>query len=145
MTNGWHQAKVDIVSFDSEEIFGTKLRAVLQRNKNRDLFDLNQGLIQLGLDCDRVIAYFQHYLEQEGHLISRANAEERMLMKLNHSLTEDIAPLLPAGVQFNHDDAIAAFGRVWKELIQRIPGEHWKSSAAVIEDIRLTKIPNLLH
>lgn len=140
----WHHAKAQIIAFEPEELFGTKLRALLQRHKNRDLFDLNEGLLQLGLDCDRVIACFQHYLTQEGHPISRANAEERMLKKLNQSLTEDIAPLLPAGVSFTDEDAIVAFGRVWGGLIQRIPGDPWKSSKTVIEAIRKTKIPNLL-
>lgn len=141
----WHQAKTDIVSFEPEELFGTKLRALLQRHKNRDLFDINEGLLQLGLDCDKLIARFHHYLAQEGHPISRANAEERMLKKLNQSLTEDIAPLLPAGVTFDDDDAIMAFGRVWGELIARIPGESWKSSKTVIEAIRKAKYPNLLE
>ena len=59
---------------------------------NRDLFDLNEALLQLGLDRDKLLACFHHYLDQEGHPISRANAEERMLKKLNQSLTEDIAP-----------------------------------------------------
>jgi predicted nucleotidyltransferase component of viral defense system len=144
VSSGWHQAKAEIVSFEPEEIFGTKLRALLQRHQNRDLFDLNQGLHQLGLDCDRLIACFQHYLALEGHAISRANAEERMLKKLNQSLTEDVAPLLPTGVHFTDDDAIAAFGRVWGELIKRIPGDPWKSSQAVIEEIRKAKIPALL-
>lgn len=144
VSSGWHQAKTQIVSFEPEEIFGTKLRALLQRHKNRDLFDLNQGLLQLGLDCGRVIACFEHYLALEGHPISRANAEERMLKKLNQSLTEDIGPLLPAGVNFTDNDGIAAFGRVWGELITRIPGDPWKNSQAVIDEIRKAKIPALL-
>ena len=72
------------------------------------------------------------------------HAEERMLRKLNQSLAEDIAPLLPAGVNFTDDDAIAAFGRVWGELIRRIPGDPWKSSKTVIDEIRKAKIPALL-
>ena len=92
MGSGWHQAKAEIVSFEPEEIFGTKLRALLQRHKNRDLFDLNQGLLQLDLKPDQLIACFQHYLVQEGHAISRANAEERMLKKLSQSLTEESRP-----------------------------------------------------
>ncbi len=74
VSSAWHQAKVEILSFGAEEMFGTKLRALLQRDKNRDLFDLHQGLLQLGLDSDKVIACFQHYLALEGHPISRANA-----------------------------------------------------------------------
>jgi predicted nucleotidyltransferase component of viral defense system len=144
VANDWYQAKAEIVSFEPEELFGTKLRALLQRHKNRDLFDLNEGLLQLGLDCDRVIACFQHYLALEGHPISRANAEERMLKKLNQSVTEDIAPLLPAGVSFTDDSAIAAFGTIWGELIARIPGESWKSTKAVIDAVRKAKYPMLL-
>ncbi len=144
VSSDWYQAKTEIASFQPEELFGTKLRALLQRHKNRDLFNLNVGLLQLGLDCDKLIGCFHHYLDLEGHPISRANAEERMLKKLNQSLTEDIAPLLPAGVSFNDDDAIAAFGRIWGELIGRIPGESWKSSKTVIEAIRKSKIPALL-
>jgi predicted nucleotidyltransferase component of viral defense system len=142
--NDWHQGKAEIISFEPEELFGTKLRALLQRDKNRDLFDLNQGLLQLGLEPDRVVGCFNHYLALEGHPISRANAEERMLKKLNHSLTEDIAPLLRAGVNFSEDDAVAAFNKVWGELIRRIPGDPWKSSKTVIDAIRKSKIPALL-
>jgi predicted nucleotidyltransferase component of viral defense system len=144
VNSDWHQATTDIVSFEPEELFGTKLRAFLQRHKNRDLFDLNEGLLQLGLDRDKLIACFHYYLAQKGHSISRANAEERMLKKLNQSLTEDIAPLLPAGVSFDDGAAITAFGRVWGDLIARIPGESWKSSKTVIEAIREAKIPALL-
>ncbi len=40
----WHPTKTEIVSFEPEELFATKLRALLQRRKNRDLFDLHEGL-----------------------------------------------------------------------------------------------------
>jgi hypothetical protein len=33
---------------------------------------------------------------------------------------------------------------VWGELIRRIPGDPWKSSKTVIEEIRKAKIPALL-
>lgn len=37
-----------------------KLRALLQRRKNRDLFDLHHGLDQLAMDLDKLIACFDH-------------------------------------------------------------------------------------
>ena len=106
VVNGWHQSKAEITSFEPEELFGTKLRALLQRRKARDLFDLNEGLKQLDLDPKKLVACFDHYLVLEGNPISRADAERRMLEKLTKSLTEDIGPLLPTGVRFNDDDAI---------------------------------------
>ncbi len=124
----WYQGETEIASFEPEELFGTKLRALLQRRKNRDLFDLYHGLDQLAMDRDKLIACFDHYLALEGTPITRAVAERRMLEKLTHSLTEDIAPLLPAGIRFNDDDAILAFERVWTELITHIKGDAWKST-----------------
>ncbi|HEB56345.1 MAG TPA: nucleotidyl transferase AbiEii/AbiGii toxin family protein [Gammaproteobacteria bacterium] len=141
----WHQAKTEIASFEPEELFGTKLRALLQRRKNRDLFDLHEGIKQLSMDPDKLIACFVYYLSLEGKPISRANAEQRMLEKLRRSLTEDIAPLLPAGVQFDDDDAVDAFNNVWTELVARIKGDPWKLSAQVIDELRSGKMPNLLR
>lgn len=56
-------------------LVGTKLRALLQRRKNRDLFDLNEELKQLSMDPGKLIACFEHYLALEGKPISRAVAE----------------------------------------------------------------------
>lgn len=143
--SSWHKAKTDISSFEPEELFGTKLRALLQRRKNRDLFDLHEGLRQLSMDPDKLIACFEHYLVMEGTLITRANAEQRMLEKLRRSLTDDIAPLLPAGIQFDDDVAIHAFNHVWRKLITRIKGDPWKLSEQVIDELRNGKMPSLLR
>jgi hypothetical protein len=67
-----------------------------------------------------------------------------MLKKLSKSLAEDVVPLLPAGTTFDEPTAIVAFGRIWQELISKLPGEPWKSSRAAIAEIRATKIPTLL-
>lgn len=142
--NGWYSGKADIRSFEPEELFGTKLRALLQRRKNRDLFDLHHGLEQLALDHDRLIASFEHYLALEGNPITRAMAEQRMLQKLTRSLTEDIAPLLPAGIAFTDVHAIDAFNRIWTQLVGRIKGEAWKSCAEAIHQLRNQKHPLLL-
>jgi predicted nucleotidyltransferase component of viral defense system len=142
--SSWYQGKANVASFEPEELFGTKLRALLQRRKNRDLFDLNEGLKQLEMTSDKLIACFEHYLKLEGKPITRAAAEQRMLEKLTRSLTEDIAPLLSAGVRFNDDDAIDAFEKVWIELIIKIKGDAWKLTDKSIEELRQKRYPDLL-
>ena len=67
-----------------------------------------------------------------------------MLKKLTTSLTDDIGPLLPAGIRFNDGDAMAAFENVWKIPITRIKGDPWKLSEKVIEELREKKYPGLL-
>jgi predicted nucleotidyltransferase component of viral defense system len=136
LENPWYTASSTIRSYEPEELFGTKLRALLQRRKSRDLFDLHEGLTQLQLDPSKIVSAFEHYLAAQGAKITRAQAEEYMLSKLTKSLTEDITPLLPAGVVYGADDALAAFANVWFALIARIEGEPWRRSDAVIEKLR---------
>lgn len=143
--NGWYSGACDITTFAPEELFGTKLRALLQRRKNRDLFDLHHGLESLGLDARMVIMAFDHYLGLEGTTITRAHAEERMLKKLIASLTDDIGPLLPAGRRFEEADAIAAFENVWRKVIAHLPGDAWKRTSDVLDEFRTRKFPRLLE
>lgn len=140
----WYHAEAQITSFQPDEIFGTKLRALLQRNKNRDLFDLSVGMRELSLSPAKIVAVFEHYLALEGVQITRAIAEQRMLAKLARSLTEDIAPLLPVGVRYDDAEALDAFESVWLNLITLIKGESWKLTRKTIEDLRSQGILGLL-
>lgn len=143
--NGWFSGAADIISYDKEELFGTKLRALLQRRKNRDLFDLREGFRELSLDPARLVAAFEHYLSLEDNVITRANAEQRMLEKLTKSLTEDIVPLLPPGVEFSEEDAIQAFGLIWNDVLPLLKGGPWKTSQKAIEQLREKRFPDLLR
>ena len=143
VTNDWYSGNAELMSFEPEEVFGTKLRALLQRRKSRDLFDLHHGMQQLSLDADKLVACFEHYLSLEGHPISRAEAEERMLKKLTRSLIEDIEPLLPVGIRFDEETALDAFGGVWTQLIARLRGDSWRLSADAIAQLR-PRYPRLL-
>lgn len=145
VTNGWYDGTCEISTFAPEELFGTKLRPLLQRRKNRDLFDLHHGLELLDLDARLVITAFDHYLGLEGAVITRAHAEERMLKKLIASLTDDIGPLLPAGIRFEESDAIAAFENVWRQVIASLPGDGWKRTPEVLDEFRERKFPGLLE
>jgi len=141
----WYEGQARIASFEPEELFGTKLRALLQRRKNRDLFDLAQGLDQLALNPGKLLACFEHYLALEGRPISRAVAEQRMLEKLTRNLTEDIAPLLPAGIRFEEGDALRAFERIWRELIVRLKGDAWKLTDQAVAELRDRGFPSLFR
>jgi hypothetical protein len=80
------------------------LRALLQRRKNCGLFNLDIGLQSLSLRPGKLMSY-EHYLALEGKPITHDMAEQRMLEKLNRSLTEDIEPLLPPSCPFQENDA----------------------------------------
>ena len=79
VANPWFSGEAAIPTFSREEMMATKLRALLQRHKGRDLYDLAHALeVFDGLDLDRIVAMFGRYLERSGQTISRAQAQERM-------------------------------------------------------------------
>jgi len=61
----WWRGEGQISTFAIEELMGTKLRALYQRSKGRDLFDLWLVLTQLELDERMVVAALHHYMGQD--------------------------------------------------------------------------------
>lgn len=62
VSSGWWSGEARISTFQVEELMGTKLRALYQRRKGRDLFDLWHVLTEMGVDDDRIIKAFNHYM-----------------------------------------------------------------------------------
>ena len=63
-----------VKGFDIHEMLGTKMRAMFQRKRGRDLFDLYWALTKSPTPVDPagIIASFEHYLKQEGTKAGRA-------------------------------------------------------------------------
>jgi predicted nucleotidyltransferase component of viral defense system len=131
--NPWFSGKTQIPTFSNEEILATKLRALLQREKGRDLIDLaNAKAVFKDLDVGRVIDLFRQYLEPSGLAISRAQAEQRMFAKLaNAAFMADVKPHLPAeeAEKFDAAAAKAAFREVFSAFITHLPGNAWARTA----------------
>lgn len=127
--NPWFNGQAAISTFSREEMLATKLRALLQRNKGRDLFDLDHALTVFeGLNTARIVECFRLYLEKAEQAISRAEAQQRMFQKLvNPTFFTDMRPLLQTDrARALTDETLkAAFVKVMKELIDRIPGDEW--------------------
>ena len=55
MENGWFSGSCSMNSFSIEELLATKLRALYQRRKGRDLFDLFHAMTQLDVDARKLV------------------------------------------------------------------------------------------
>lgn len=62
--SSWFTGNAEINSYHIEELLGTKMRALYQRNKGRDLFDLWYAITNLNPDCDKVVYCFKKYMEK---------------------------------------------------------------------------------
>jgi len=63
--NRWFSGKACIKTYQLEELMGTKFRALYQRAKGRDLYDLWMAITQLGVDCEKILEVFKYYTHRE--------------------------------------------------------------------------------
>lgn len=135
--NPWFTGTADIATFSKEEMLATKLRALLQRDKGRDLVDLAHATtVFKDLDAARVVTCFGQYLGASGQAISRAQAEERMFAKLeNANFLADVRPLLAAdeAERFDEEAGRDVFQAVFMDFIKRIPGKAWARTGEMAE------------
>ena len=120
----WFSGTARIPTYALDELLGTKLRALYQRKKGRDLFDLWWASRQVEVDFDRVVHCFVEYLGAEGHRVSRAEFEANLAGKLQDPIfLADLQPLLAPGVTWDLD---AAAEWAFEAITPRLRGNSWK-------------------
>ena len=127
ISNPWFAGTAQVPIYRLEELVGTKLRALYQRKKGRDLFDLAQATAQLDLVHSQVVDCFLRYTESTP--VSRAEFEANLARKVRDpSFIEDVRPLLSPGTTW---DLEISYRAVSDQLIARIPGAPWKGELEV--------------
>lgn len=122
----WFTGDAMVTTFAMDELAGTKLRALYQRKKGRDLFDLWLALDRGLLHPEAVVACFLHYMDQGRTPVSRAELEANLAAKAEtRAFQDDVRLLLAAGLHYDSD---VAFEVVQRELAARIPGDPWKGA-----------------
>ena len=126
VSNPWFSGTAEVTTYTLTELLSTKLLALYQRKKGRDLYDLWLALSDAAIDRGRVIECFSRYLKTVGSTVSRAQFEANLAGKMQDvAFVDDVRILIPQGVPY--DPHIAA-EKVLAELIARLPGESWKGS-----------------
>jgi predicted nucleotidyltransferase component of viral defense system len=104
--NNWFTGQAHIRTYQIEELLATKLRAMYQRRKGRDLFDLWYALSHLNPNIGLIIHAFREYIRNEGRAIRRDDFVTNMESKISDlEFRNDIHGLLRQGVQYNPDIA----------------------------------------
>ncbi len=121
LASGWHSGSADITTYELEELLGTKLRALYQRKKSRDLFDLWTASRRFSVDRERMVRCFLKYIEHDGLHVSRAQFEANLRSKLaDPDFGRDIEPLLTSAVPWNQK---AAAEYALNEIAPLLPGD----------------------
>lgn len=62
ISNKWYRGECKVLTYQLEELIGTKLRALYQRRKGRDLYDLYKALSTRELNIDNVLKCYNQYM-----------------------------------------------------------------------------------
>jgi predicted nucleotidyltransferase component of viral defense system len=102
ISSRWFSGSCELTTYDLNELLGTKLRALYQRRKGRDLFDLWFALTRGGAKSHRVAEVFQRYMEASGLTSTREKFRRNLSLKMNdHDFLHDTDGLLLPGVVYN--------------------------------------------
>lgn len=118
--SSWANGSTIIKTYQIEEILSTKLRALYQRRKGRDLYDLYMASTTLeSLDIEKIIYCFKKYMNFENNKISTKLFTENMNLKMqNPEFLNDMLPLFPKSrMKF---DPAEAYELVLKNLITKL-------------------------
>lgn len=66
VSSRWFSGAANVRTYELDELLGTKLRALYQRKKGRDLFDLGLALSRDGVSPDRIVEVFARYMNEDG-------------------------------------------------------------------------------
>lgn len=116
--NGWFNGKCMITSYELEELLGTKLRALYQRRKGRDLFDLYWALTHRQIDTNKVIECYKTYMEFS---VETPPTKKQFLKNIEEKMKDkefllDIQSILKPEVKYDNN----AWETIKSEIIEKI-------------------------
>lgn len=117
--NGWFNGECMINTYYIEELLGTKLRALYQRRKGRDLFDLDFALTKLDIDISKLIQCYKEYINFSDGASPTSkmfviNMEEKMS---DDEFRNDIFTILRPEIEYDND---LAYKKISEEVISVI-------------------------
>lgn len=121
----WFSGEADILTHQLDELVGTKMRALYQRLKGRDLYDLYVALTKGGVNDEVVVECYKQYM---GFVVEHLPTWKEFILNMDEKMQNpeflgDVSGLLRAGDDF---DPSIGYALVRKRLIDKLEGERWK-------------------
>lgn len=114
--NDWFSGQCEVLTYELDEFVGTKVRALYQRLKGRDLFDVYTALITGKLNLGRVMTAYDSYLR---FVASHAPTYKEFVLNMDEKMHNpeflgDTTDLLRPGLTF---DPQSAWEKVREEIV----------------------------
>lgn len=116
--NPYFTGQAAIPTFHLEELLATKLRALYQRKKGRDLFDLWYAYQKESIDTSKILETFAIYMQSTAQRVTSKMYLKNLTEKENDAVfLQDITELLKPDIEY---DALTALEFVKTELVEKI-------------------------
>ncbi len=118
--SSWYSGSCKLTTYKLEELLGTKLRALYQRRKGRDLYDLFVALTQEpGLDKEALLHTYREYMR---FAVAQPPSQKEFILNMEAKMQDaeflgDTMALIRPDTPYN---AAEAYAKVKTELIERI-------------------------
>lgn len=115
----WFSDSCELTIYNLDELMGTKLRALYQRKKGRDLYDLFKGLITKKLDPSNIIKCYKTYIKIS---VNNPPTQKQFLINMDAKMKDDEFLGDTVGLIRPEDkyDPYEAYKIVRTELIEKI-------------------------
>lgn len=117
--NGWFTGNCTLKTYELEELLATKLRALYQRKKGRDLFDLYHAITNSDLNSSKIISCWHRYMDKEK---SKSPSSKEFILNMEKKMQEaeftgDIFGLLRPDIKY---DNFIAYKLIRTKLLEQI-------------------------
>ena len=115
----WYKGEAELLTYQLDELIGTKMRALYQRRKGRDLFDLYKALTTCDLDIDQVLEAYNTYMD---FVVEHKPTYKEFVLNMADKMQDDeflgdTEGMLRFGDTF---DPVGAYEVVREKLIERL-------------------------
>lgn len=119
MDSDWFKGAGDIITYELDELMATKLRALYQRRKGRDLFDIWYVSVNELIELSQVLDIFSKYCIYNDVKISRDEFIKNLEQKKDHrDFHMDMSVLLPSKLHWNFEEV---YQFVVDKVVSRLP------------------------
>ena len=126
VSNKWFSGETKINTYQLEELMATKLKALYQRKKGRDLFDFYAVVKEVGINIEEVLYCFERYMEAHNNKVTKAQFQKNLEQKRKSKIfNTDMHALLPKSMSYEYDIEWI-YQYLFNEVVHRLPGESWK-------------------
>lgn len=119
VNNSWYSGRCNIITYRLNELLGTKLRALYQRRKGRDLFDLATALVHPEVNVEEILRCYNRYMNFS---VSQPPTRKQFIINMEEKMQDpefvgDTTMLLRPDINYNPNDA---YNIVYDTLINKI-------------------------